>query len=213
MRVLVLHGYGQNANTMRLCMAPLVQKLKHHGVQFHFMDAKFNASSRPGRQDRKCWWPWVRDANGHVSPQLTKTYDGLEKSRAIVAEAWRTSDAPFQCVLGFSQGAMLADTLNTSDLPILVGKVIVASPEPWCPNALALRAAADTVPKLFVVHAQDRPIADSMMKAANNSRDSLFVATNSDNEGGTTIEPHAVPVSARFEGRLLSFLQQVCHKT
>ena len=78
-------------------------------VEFVHMDATFPAKGPPD-QGIRTFFPgeayyewWDRAADGQ--------YVGLDETLTRVAEVLRTAEPPFDAVMGFSQGAMLASTV------------------------------------------------------------------------------------------------------
>ena len=109
LRVLSLHGYGQNAAALQSKMGALRRAAKA-SADFVFVEGPFPAAARADGDgeaaptaDIRSWWNFTR---GEEPPR----YRGWEEARAaVLAEARR--GGPFDAVLGFSQGASAAALL------------------------------------------------------------------------------------------------------
>ena len=110
MRILVLHGFRQNAHIMRRAIKPLVTRLRAGGHQFHFVESpqSYQVGFTPdGATDvvhdtwnsagahQKVWWNASDDG---------KVYAGAEKTMRFIEELWR-KEGGFDGVLGFSQAS------------------------------------------------------------------------------------------------------------
>mmetsp|Transcript_53573 Transcript_53573/g.116797 ORF Transcript_53573/g.116797 Transcript_53573/m.116797 type:complete len:223 (+) Transcript_53573:100-768(+) len=116
-RVLCLHGFAQNAAMFRARTGSLRKVMK--GCEFTFLDAPHLASasflaeagSTSPTDSTACergsplaWWNSIEE---NVRPSQSRSYTGLEASLGQIQHAV-TTDGPFDCILGFSQGATLA---------------------------------------------------------------------------------------------------------
>ncbi|KAL7746605.1 hypothetical protein RI367_008005 [Sorochytrium milnesiophthora] len=101
LRVLVLHGYRQNGNSIRKATQQLARKLPHH-AKFVYVNAPM--PYRPDSKDlsvphshQRAWWNFNPDG---------QTYDGLDVTLPYLEHIF-ASQGPFDGLLGFSQGASL----------------------------------------------------------------------------------------------------------
>jgi predicted esterase len=95
LRILCLHGYHGSAATMRRQASGATALLAPYADLF-FLDAPSRSHGDFG------WW--------HATSNRAIVYEGWEATRRGVKLAWDTQ-GPFDGVLGFSQGAVLASLL------------------------------------------------------------------------------------------------------
>ncbi|EJD39587.1 DUF924-domain-containing protein [Auricularia subglabra TFB-10046 SS5] len=122
MRILVLHGFRQNAHIMRRAIKKLAASLRAHGHSLHFIESPqtYKVGFSPdGKTDvvhdtwndagthQKAWW----NANDDGS-----VYAGADKTLKFIEEVWR-KEGGFDGVLGFSQGATLIGILASLPKP------------------------------------------------------------------------------------------------
>jgi pimeloyl-ACP methyl ester carboxylesterase len=122
MRVLALHGYTQNGNIMRKQLGFFQNH--HKEIDFFFPDAPHAVE---GDGDSKhAWYRFTEEPNVN--------YLGLAKTVRFL-EDYKTHHGPFDGVIGFSQGAILATMLcaleahrNLQTIPDQVGTSPNSSP-------------------------------------------------------------------------------------
>jgi len=118
MRVLLLHGFRQNATTIRDALKPLISVLRPYPIEFITLNSPM--VYRPGTtpfgdsavthptwtqpaEHLKCWWNASDDG---------KEYLGWEASVRFIERAWIEKGA-WDGVVAFSQGATLASLLSS----------------------------------------------------------------------------------------------------
>ena len=103
-RILLLHGYTQNASIFRSRIRGLLRKLEKGGFDPVFISAPHAAINTSGRPiaDPRTWW---RTAAVSTHEDTPREYIGWAESRAVIVNAWATGG--FLGVLGFSQGAVV----------------------------------------------------------------------------------------------------------
>ena len=112
MRILVLHGFRQNAHLMRQSTKKLASLLRKHGHSLHFIESpqSYKVGFSPdGKSDvihekwndagahQKVWWNASDDG---------KIYAGADKTLRFIEDVWR-KEGGFDGVLGFSQVCFL----------------------------------------------------------------------------------------------------------
>jgi hypothetical protein len=107
LRILCLHGYRGNAQTLQMQMRPLTEGLEPL-AEFVCVDAPSLAMGDFG------WWHAVANSNGgpkHAGVgRPTMRYEGWLKTRTWLISLFHQS-APFDGVFGFSQGAAVTSLL------------------------------------------------------------------------------------------------------
>jgi Serine hydrolase (FSH1) len=107
LRILCLHGYRGNAQTLQVQMRPLTEGLEPL-AEFVCVDAPSLAMGDFG------WWHAVANNNGgpkHAGvDRPTMRYEGWLKTRSWLISLFQQS-APFDGVFGFSQGAAVTSLL------------------------------------------------------------------------------------------------------
>ena len=96
--MVALHGKGGDGASFERYMAPLVQATSHEW-DWEFVEGPHAVDVDGGGGGGRCWWtlpPGVRTFEAD-------TLQGIDASLALVDAAW-----PFDGIMGFSQGAMLA---------------------------------------------------------------------------------------------------------
>ena len=115
-RVLCLHGYGQNAEFFRARTGALRKGLPKGGTEYEFIDGPYEAKASflstedaDGQSRGKMlgWWDFEGDAS---RPSASARYIGLQESLQRVRQKIE-DDGPFDGIFGFSQGATLAAML------------------------------------------------------------------------------------------------------
>ena len=116
MRVLLLHGFRQNATVIRSALKPLISKMKPHSIEFIVLNSPM--VYRPGTtpfgdsevthptwsqpaEHLRCWWNATDDG---------KEYIGWEASVRFIERAW-IEKGGWDGVVAFSQGATLVSLL------------------------------------------------------------------------------------------------------
>ncbi|KZV93019.1 DUF924-domain-containing protein [Exidia glandulosa HHB12029] len=122
MRILVLHGFRQNAHIMRRATKKLAALLRPYGHSLHFVESPQTyklGSSPDGKTDvvhetwndagahQKMWWNASDDGS---------VYHGADKTLRFIEDIWR-KEGGFDGVLGFSQGATLIGILASLPKP------------------------------------------------------------------------------------------------
>ncbi|BES92466.1 ovarian cancer-associated gene 2 protein [Nesidiocoris tenuis] len=122
LKVLCLHGYGQNKEVFRSRLGSLRRSFKS-SVDFEFIDAPLVVEpfgEPPPQGDPRAWWH-KSDTEG----------TGIDASIEIVKEAV-LNNGPFDGILGFSQGAALLGVISAYinskaiDFPELKFVILVA---------------------------------------------------------------------------------------
>lgn len=125
LRILVLHGFRQNASNMRGRMSALRKQLRHV-AEFVYMDAphelpfyylKEKPEKRPGLPRRGwlvlpeqlggCAGDWEPAPEGLDPMQFTRQVAGWAETKASILD-FLEKHGPFDGIMGFSQGAMVA---------------------------------------------------------------------------------------------------------
>ncbi|KAL3899160.1 MAG: hypothetical protein SGPRY_012693 [Prymnesium sp.] len=108
LKVLCLHGYGQNGQALREKSGSFRKPLKKSRFEMHYLNAPYGCTAEGESQDeadadpeRRAWW------RGSAS-----YYAGWEESLEYLELAWKREE--FDGVLGFSQGAAAAAMLCAS---------------------------------------------------------------------------------------------------
>jgi predicted esterase len=155
-RVLVLHGSEGTAKEFPSRLETLVATLKEeHDVQLDITSIQGPFPKGQGYS----WWtmpPGVRSSTA-------TEYEGFDTSSAVVLEAWKTNDPPFDLILGHSQGAIMISALlalgqapyHPSKGYILNG---VAVPNPYTSQLESLKLSEEErIPRiLFLMGVKDR---------------------------------------------------------
>ena len=151
MRILCLHGYGQNGEFFRMRTGALRKALK---AEYHFMDAPFaarasfitdDADGANGRGPALGWWDFEGDRAA-----TSYRYIGLERTLQEVRQTIET-EGPFDGILGFSQGATLAALLcKTPPGPPPVSFVVIVAAFPPRDLSYQLPATSTDPPTLHV---------------------------------------------------------------
>jgi predicted esterase/GNAT superfamily N-acetyltransferase len=151
-RVLVLHGYSQNAQDFLARYKPLLERK----LKFCTLVAPSAPFPLPASPSARTWW-----FNTSPDPTRSGTYEGLETSRALLL-ALAAQHGPFDGVLGFSQGAVLAhQLLAEGSLPgcqwavLAAGFPSRAAPPPHPPLLLP-------TPSLHLSSAADATVAPAL---------------------------------------------------
>lgn len=120
-RILVLHGYYDNAQNRQHQMRSLTRALKE--IEFVFIDAPYpfvdygflNPADPPSNEQRYQWFTYKPNW-----PVTSYNYDTIKESMAYVAD-YISREGPFDGLLGFSQGAIVCATmmLNVPQWPAL----------------------------------------------------------------------------------------------
>jgi hypothetical protein len=113
LRVLCLHGYAQNGETLRARTGALRKGLKQ--CEFTFVDAPLPATATfveetEGGEAKLAWWNAAADEAEGTRPSQSKTYVGWDESQAML-ERVLAEQGPFDGILAFSQGAAVAAVL------------------------------------------------------------------------------------------------------
>jgi GNAT superfamily N-acetyltransferase/predicted esterase len=178
-RVLVLHGYSQNAQDFLARYKPLLdRKLKF--CTLVAPSAPFSIDCAGGAA--RTWW-----FNRAPDPTRGGAYEGLGTSRALLL-ALAAEQGPFHGVLGFSQGAVLAhQLLAEGSLPGCQWVVLASGfPSLQCPPQPPAEPAAEGAAAPTAAHLLPTP--------------SLHLSSSAD----TTVAPalHAA-LAARFASPIL----------
>ena len=118
-RLLALHGWGQDAELFgRKRTKDLQRKLKAH-LSLHCANAPFQVGASPGERG---WWTYrPEEWDGSLSNPLALLSResfrplGLETSLEQLSSAWAEGD--FDGILGFSQGSEPTSCLPPGTLP------------------------------------------------------------------------------------------------
>ena len=152
LKILCLHGKGGCSSSFRPSLAPLVDALGP-SVVFDIVDAPHEL----GPSTSRAWWLLPPGERRFTAP----TYEGDEVAIEAISAAWRER-GPYDGVLGFSQGAMLAaiitarGALDQGPLPRFALMFGAATPKPYEPLLAALSEQGCAVPTLHSVSASDR---------------------------------------------------------
>src|SRR5208282_1161192 len=118
MRILILHGFRQNATVIRDALKPMISALRPYPIEFITLNSPM--VYRPGTtpfgdsevthptwsqpaEHLRCWWNASDDG---------KVYSGWESSVRFVERAW-IEKGGWDGVVAFSQGAALASLLSS----------------------------------------------------------------------------------------------------
>ncbi|XP_058019890.1 esterase OVCA2 [Ahaetulla prasina] len=196
LRLLCLHGYGQNAERFRARTGALRKALRGR-ARLLYLDAphRLPAEEQPGPEGGggggpRGWWP---EAAARPEPEAA-----LRAVAAALAEL-----GPVDGLLGFSQGAALAGLLcalrERGDGRFPFGFVLLVAGFPVA-EAAGAAAGALRVPSLHVFGRDDRviPAAESRALAERFARPALLA-----HDGG-----HFVPAAAAQRAAYLGFLRR-----
>jgi phospholipase/carboxylesterase len=147
--VVLLHGYGASGDDL----VSLARSLAHPRTRY-VVPAGPLALPNGGR----AWWPLKARSNYNAEQELLVPLEQLLPARAAVQGVLRTVRERYApetlCLLGFSQGAMLA--LDVALLPSpVVDRVAVLSGALPVPTAQELLRPRHARPKVFVSHGRD----------------------------------------------------------
>lgn len=116
MRILCLHGYGQNADFFRARTGALRKALPKGSTEYVFLPGPYVANASflssddadgDSRGLKLSWWDMESDSS---RPSTSTQYIGLQES-LLRARQTIEDDGPFDGILGFSQGATFAAIL------------------------------------------------------------------------------------------------------
>lgn len=110
-RLLLLHGYGQTAESFRK-KSHVLQKALGRTYELVYLEGPHSVTNPQGEPGR-AWWTFEGDFF------TTPTYHGIEESLALV-----NNELPFVGIVGFSQGAAFAAILSSRfqlDFSIIIG--------------------------------------------------------------------------------------------
>ena len=111
-RILCLHGYAQNADFFRQRTGALRKGLKSV-ADFSFVDAPHPATAEflgdvPEERGSALGWFNVGETEPGARPAISANYVGVEAGLDRIKSAIE-QDGPFDGILGFSQGATMAE--------------------------------------------------------------------------------------------------------
>ena len=153
LRVLCLHGFGQNGEVLRDRSGAFRKPLKKSRFELTYVDAPFPCADADATSQR-AWW--------RTSDDGVTTYDGWDTSRAQLVDRWRAEG--FDGILGFSQGAAAAAMLCAEVRPRFA--VLVAGFVPRDREAAAtLLAGVEGVPTLHVYGRTDAIVETERSRA------------------------------------------------
>lgn len=201
-KCLVLHGYGQNSSMMKERLQLLEVKLQQKGVVLDYLTAQQPASKKPTNAHLRKWWSWNIDPEGNLSIKYTTKYDTLKESKEQVIEHCE-KNGPYQILIGFSQGAMLAQTFSKEELPTLEGVVRIASEEPlpqYYPKP------GKWIPVLCVANPYD-PVIKFPRSVCSMGNPNPHVSVSLNCNGGKA--EHAIPTNFQFFDTLTSFIERL----
>mmetsp|Transcript_30142 Transcript_30142/g.57887 ORF Transcript_30142/g.57887 Transcript_30142/m.57887 type:complete len:303 (-) Transcript_30142:159-1067(-) len=156
-RVLCLHGKYENAGSFCFSTAFLDEHEGEPGereISWEYINGAILALP----PDQYEWWTLPPGERSFTA----KTYEGADKSLELIETIWADS-GPFDGIMGFSQGAMLAGVVAANSLlnsdykakpkfAILFG---AAFPLPFAPLLKELEASGRTIPTLHVLGKED----------------------------------------------------------
>ncbi|UJR19509.1 hypothetical protein I4U23_022639 [Adineta vaga] len=210
-QILVLHGYYDSAANRQHQMRTLTRSMKE--VEFVFLNSPFPfinygfvLASEISHTDARYQWTSYRPELAGPDHPL----DTLQESVTYIVE-YINQNGPFQGILGFSQGALVAAASmlhisNCPSLPTCVRFVILVG----CPstNDPTMKAALDSfekehaIPTLHVTGANDTLIPSSMSQIMfgyfHPSRAEFYI-----HKGG-----HYCPSDSDFRVKLRDFIQR-----
>lgn len=152
LKILCLHGKGGCADSFRPALAPLTEALGA-AVELDYLDAPHSL----GAPTSRAWWLLPPGERSFTAP----AYEGDDDAFRAVADAW-AERGPYDGVLGFSQGAMLAAIVTArgvcgkGPLPRFALLFGAATPKPHEALLASLGEAGCSVPTLHSVSAADR---------------------------------------------------------
>ena len=94
-RVLALHGKGGTGPSFEYRLRPLIEA---SGAEWTFPTAPHPTENGGG-----AWWNMPPGFRSFEAP----SFDGVPESLSVIESVWE-KDGPFDCIMGHSQGAMLA---------------------------------------------------------------------------------------------------------
>ena len=221
-RLLMLHGWTQNATVLRSRCHAFVRKFK--GVaDLVFINAPHLVAPEDcggEREDPRAWWSYVDDdatAGDTSDPnaRFRRRTVGWEESRAAIARCW-TEDGPFDGLVGFSQGAVVihrllldlhAATAGTASLPDECASLVSRPPRVAvliC--GFPARGADGEVPRVHTPSLHSIAENDATVPVAL-QRD-LAAAFDGPVEVLLTDKGHAMPQRAGDMARIVQFVKQ-----
>ncbi|KAI9220375.1 hypothetical protein BC828DRAFT_405873 [Blastocladiella britannica] len=177
-RLLVLHGYRQNAHTMKRALAGLGKQFPGRGIDMVRVNSptaympEATAGDVAGghgthgatvaRPHQRAWWNPAHNANGGM------VYDGAAATLSYLRGVFRDL-GPFDGIIGFSQGAVLAGILSERrdefphDFAVLISGFPARDPK----YAPAGKLGNSEVPSLHIYGKHDTHLGTSEVMKAN----------------------------------------------
>ena len=116
-KVLVLHGWGQDGTMGQRALHHLTMHLAMAGIHLSFTTAphKLPAESFAAGRDPHCWWYFTDNPDDRWNAptdflSASLPCFGWQQSVEAIRCVWLT-EGPFQAILGFSQGAAMTHLL------------------------------------------------------------------------------------------------------
>jgi len=162
-KILMVHGYGQTADSFRRKTGAIRRSVKSMG-EFDFIEATLTAPPREGLEeehDGKAWWLWN---HSHTNPINTGWKESLEQIILTLEQ-----HGPYDAIFGFSQGASMVSLVvaeqerrNTQWFrhACFVGGFLPRMPE--MRNAIVAGLQDTTIPTWHSYGASDTIIPSSM---------------------------------------------------
>jgi predicted esterase len=196
LKILCLHGFGQNAAIFRKQTCALRKSLKDY-AEFVYVNAPYSLntktlveSTNDTPDTERSWW---------FMNETTGSYDGKDKSLEYLSEL--VTKESYDGLIGFSQGAMIGSCMATlcSNAKNLKFAILISGRPARDPQLEKLFTGKCAMPSLHVIGEADTivPKEDSM-KLSEHFKDASLLF----HSGG-----HYVPQGKEHRERLVSFIK------
>ncbi|KAJ1616927.1 serine hydrolase FSH [Pavlovales sp. CCMP2436] len=208
LRVLCLHGYAQNGETLRSRTGALRKGLKS-SCEFVFIDAphpataSFVEAGEDGGEAKLAWWNAASDEADGTRPSQSMRYAGWDESQTKLEELF-AEQGHFDGILAFSQGAaaaaVLLAALSAQERPVAFA-ILVSG---FIPRDESVSRLLRAGPKLAVATLHCCGEADTLVPASvTGELASLFEAPVVFKHTGG----HVVPGNAPFRAAIKLFVE------
>ena len=159
LKVLCLHGYGQNGGVLRDRSGGFRKPMKKSNFEMTYADGPYGCTAKGEDQIiadadlmKRAWW------RGHSGQA---TYSGWTEARASLGALWDAEE--FDGVIGFSQGAAAAAMLAAERQPAFA--ILVAGFVPKDEDAAAALLSGSSVRSLHVIGDGDEQVVPERSRA------------------------------------------------
>lgn len=201
-RILLLHGYRQSSNKFIKSAQQLIHKAKKSNIEMICIDAPFKLKENDTGYDVSLgdqfkWWSF--DSQKKVFD--VQKYDTWKESAIFVQEIWQKL-GPFDGILGFSQGSILAQILlRTNMLSPPPAFVILASPIGIHDDTLIFKEQTLEIPGLIVIGERDTLVPSQESLDILKTLPILDIVSH---HGG-----HYIASTSKSVGEIISFIEHM----